>query len=74
LSRNGRERSPGLGYRRVLRRLSPSFEFFAIFINIGVAIESETAELYSGPVHCVIARHHDCLLLLHESAVEAGRS
>jgi hypothetical protein len=58
----------------LLGRLSACLGLFSLFINIkavGFAVQAHAAELHSGSVDCVVARHDDSLLLLEHSTLVA---
>jgi hypothetical protein len=56
----------------VLRRLSAGLSLLAVLINIhSVTVQAHATELHSGTVHSVVAGHHNSLLLLHHTTLEA---
>ena len=51
-----------------------SLGLLALLVDIktGLAVQTHAAELHSGTVNCIVARHDNSLLLLLHAAVEAG--
>jgi hypothetical protein len=67
--RKGGTRSNG----GVLRRLSAGLGLLAVLINVhSITVQAHATKLHGGTVDCVISGHDYGLLLLHNTALEAG--